>query len=108
VLEAAAGRRGIVVDCRSGPYIAAAPLTGRLAARTVAVRVLREQDGRRSVVSHLAKHTRGEVTRYLLESGDDPRDPAALAEVVGARWPVELAGPSRAGTPWTLDVILSS
>ena len=46
-----------------------------LAARTVAVRVLREQDGRRSVVSHLAKHTRGEVVhpavKALLGAGPD-------------------------------------
>jgi cytoplasmic iron level regulating protein YaaA (DUF328/UPF0246 family) len=108
VLAEAAGARGVLVDCRSGPYAAAAPLTGLLAARTVAVRILREQDGRRSVVSHLAKHTRGEVTRHLLELGTDPRTPAALAEAVGTRWPVELATPARSGSPWVLDVILRS
>jgi cytoplasmic iron level regulating protein YaaA (DUF328/UPF0246 family) len=108
VLADAAGRRGVVVDCRSGPYAAAAPITGPLADRTVAVRVLREQDGRRSVVSHLAKHTRGEVTRHLLERDADPRTPAALAEAVGERWPVELGRPSRPGSNWTLDVILKS
>jgi cytoplasmic iron level regulating protein YaaA (DUF328/UPF0246 family) len=108
VLATAAGRSGLVVDCRSGPYAAAAPLTGPLAARGVAVRVLREQDGHRSVVSHLAKHTRGEVVRHLLESGDDPRTPARLAESVGGRWPVELTAPSRPGTPWILDVVLRS
>ena len=105
-LERAAGPRGLVVDCRSGPYAAAAPTSGLLAARTVAIRVLREQNGNRTVVSHLAKHTRGEVTRLLLESGADPRTPAALAEVVGTHWAVELTSPPRTGTPWTLDVIL--
>ena len=108
VLADAAGRRGVIVDCRSGPYAAAAPITGTLADRTVAIRVLREQAGRRSVVSHLAKHTRGEVTRHLLERDDDPRTPAALAEAVGARWPVELREPTRPGTPWTLDVVLKA
>jgi cytoplasmic iron level regulating protein YaaA (DUF328/UPF0246 family) len=107
-LERAAGPRGLVVDCRSGPYAAAAPTSGLLAARTVAIRVLREQNGNRTVVSHLAKHTRGEVTRQLLESGTDPRTPAALANVVGTHWAVELTPPPRAGTPWTLDVILSA
>jgi uncharacterized protein len=105
VLAAAAGRRGVVVDCRSGPYASAAPLTGELAGRAVAVRVLREDDGRRTVVSHLAKHTRGEVTRHLLERDADPHTPAALAEVVGERWPVEL---HRAGAGWTLDVVLTA
>ncbi|HST86451.1 MAG TPA: peroxide stress protein YaaA [Kineosporiaceae bacterium] len=107
-LATAAGRRGLIVDCRSGPYAAAAPLTGPLAARTVAVRVLRDQDGRRSVVSHLAKHTRGEVTRHLLESESDPSTPTALAAAVGQRWPVELTAPPKPGTPWVLDVILLS
>jgi uncharacterized protein len=106
VLAAAAGRRGVVVDCRSGPYASAAPVTGPLAARTVAIRVLRDVDGRRSVVSHLAKHTRGEVTRHLLEQDGDPRTAAALAEVVGTRWPVELSAVPKPGSPWTLDVIL--
>ena len=105
-LAAAAGPRGVVVDCRSGPYAAAAPIRGPLADRAVAVRVLREQDGARTVVSHLAKLTRGEVTRHLLELPADPRTPRALADAVGARWPVELHEPDRRGTPWTLDVVL--
>lgn len=105
VLAAAAGARGLVVDCRSGPYAAAAPLIG-LAGRSVAVRVLREEKGRRSVVSHLAKHTRGEVTRYLLEQGADPRTPAALASLLAPDWRVELAPPAAPTTPWTLSVVL--
>jgi hypothetical protein len=72
--------------------------------RTVAVRVLRETAGGRSVVSHMAKHTRGEVTRHLLESGADPRKPEGLAEALAERWNVELVGPARRGRPWTLDV----
>ncbi|GLY18719.1 UPF0246 protein [Kineosporia sp. NBRC 101677] len=109
VLTAAAGKRGVVVDCRSGPYVAAAPVSSfsdDVAARTVAVRVLRETNGKRSVVSHLAKHTRGEVTRYLLEQEADPRTPEALRDLVGARWPAELSAPTRPGTGWILDVIL--
>jgi uncharacterized protein len=105
-LERAAGPRGLVMDCRSGPYAAAAPTSAVLAARTVAIRVLREQHGHRSVVSHLAKHTRGEVTRQVLESGVDPRTPAALAELVGSHRAVELTPPTRSSTPWTLDVVL--
>ena len=106
VLEQAAGPRRLVVDCRSGTYLAAAPIPADLGRRTVAIRVLREQDGRRSVVSHLAKHTRGEVARLLLEQDADPRTPAALAEVAATRWPVELLAPSRPGASWILDVIL--
>lgn len=106
LLAEAAGPRGLVVDCRSSSYQATGMPEG-IGDRTVAVRVLRESAGRRSVVSHMAKHTRGEVARYLLESGADPRRPEGLAAVLAERWGVELASPSRAGRAWTMDVIVS-
>lgn len=100
LLRDAAGPRGLVVDCRSAPYAAAAPPSG-LGARVVGIRVLREDAGTRSVVSHLAKHTRGEVARHLLESGENPRTPGNLAEVLRSRWPVEWDGAR-------VDVVLRS
>ena len=62
----------VIVDCRSAAYLAAwKPARGT---DWVSVRVLRELDGRRSVVSHNAKHTRGVLTRHLLtRDGDEPR-----------------------------------
>ncbi|HYY11783.1 MAG TPA: peroxide stress protein YaaA, partial [Kineosporiaceae bacterium] len=104
VLEAAA--RGLVVDCRSGDYAAAWPASGAVAARTVAVRVLQDGPAGRSVVSHAAKHTRGEVARHLLETGADPARPQALARALAERWAVELTPPARPGKSWTLDVVL--
>ena len=104
VLAAAADRRGVVVDLRSSSYLAMGAPAG-ITDRTVAVRVVREADGRRSVVSHPAKHTRGLVARHLLESGADPRTPAALADALADRWATELAEPPRAGRPWTLEVV---
>jgi cytoplasmic iron level regulating protein YaaA (DUF328/UPF0246 family) len=54
----------VVVDCRSAPYAAAwRPPVGT---DWVAVRVVREVDGIRSVVSHHAKHTRGVLVRHLV------------------------------------------
>jgi uncharacterized protein len=103
-LREAAGPRGLVVDCRSAPYANAAPVPADLADRAVAVRVLREADGVRSVVSHLAKHTRGQVTRWLLTRGVDPRSPQQLAAALSDDWTVELSRP-RPTAPWTLDVI---
>jgi cytoplasmic iron level regulating protein YaaA (DUF328/UPF0246 family) len=105
-LSTAAGARGLVVDCRSSMYAAAWTPSGRLAARTVAVRVLRERAGHRTVVSHLAKHTRGEVARHLLESSDDPRTPQELAEVLVPTWTAQTRPPERAGRPWVLDVVV--
>ncbi len=106
-LADAAGPRGVVVDCRSSSYVAMGMPAG-ITDRTVAVRVLREADGRRSVVSHMAKHTRGLVARHLLETGADPRTPEALGAALADRWPVELTPPLRASRPWTLDVVVAA
>ena len=105
-LSAAAGR-GVVVDCRSSSYAAAWRPTGPLAARTVAIRVLREQDGIRSVVSHMAKHTRGLVARRLLQSARAPSSVQAVAAELRAEWQVELVAPARPGRPWTADLLLT-
>ncbi len=104
-LTAAAGR-GLVVDCRSSTYQAAWAPPPELARRTVAVRVLREHEGHRTVVSHMAKVTRGAVVRQLLERDDEPRTAAALAAAVGETFACELTRPARPGRPWTLDVVV--
>jgi len=69
--ERAAG--DVVVDCRSATYAAAwrPRTTGDDAAQHVAVRVLREAGGKRSVVSHNAKHTRGVLTGHLVRRAGD-------------------------------------
>lgn len=94
---------GVVVDCRSATYAAAWRPPGELARRTVAVRVFTEVAGRRTVVSHLAKHTRGLVARWLLESGRPVRTPSAVAQVVAGHRPCELIDLGRSG--WALDVL---
>jgi cytoplasmic iron level regulating protein YaaA (DUF328/UPF0246 family) len=55
---------GLVVDLRSGSYAALARVPS-----AVVVRVLREQAGRRTVVSHDNKYTKGLLARALCESG---------------------------------------
>lgn len=101
VLAAAAGR-GIVVDCLSGAYRAAWTPSRELAGRTLAVRVVREQAGQRSVVSHLAKLTRGQVVRHLLlRPGSPPRSPAAAEAAVQEAFECELV---RVAGSWRLDV----
>jgi uncharacterized protein len=81
---------GLLVDLRSSTYAAFWKPTG---ARTATVRVLQEQDGRRSVVSHFNKATKGRIVRALLEDGADPRTPERLAEALrDLGWHVEKDG----------------
>ncbi len=94
---------GVVVDCRSASYAAAWRPSPALARRTVAIRVFTEIAGRRTVVSHLAKHTRGLVARWLLESARPIRTAVAVAAVVAAHRPCELVDLGRVG--WALDVV---
>jgi len=101
VLTGRAGS-GIVVDCRSATYAAAWRPTGEVARRTVAVRAFTETAGRRTVVSHWAKHLRGQVTRWLLEAPRTPRTVAAAARIVGQHTRCELVDLGPAG--WSLDV----
>ena len=73
--------------------------------RVATVRVLHETGGRRQVVSHFNKATKGRIVRALLESGVNPRRPAALADVLrDLGWKVEEAPPGRAGAQ--LDVVV--
>lgn len=68
---------GLVVDCRSSSYAAAWKPTDAV---TFAVRVERELNGRRSVVSHSAKHTRGLLTAHLMAAAETPETPTDLAD----------------------------
>jgi len=101
VLRDAAGPRGLVLDLRSPTYQAAGMPEG-LGRRTVTVRVRRfDADGRR-IGDVVAKRTRGEAARRLLESGTDPVAPGELADALSDRWPVQLDPSSRDGGPWSM------
>lgn len=88
---------GPVVDCRSGGYAAQwkAP-----AQRTVAVDVFQMKAGRRTVVSHFAKHTRGLVARELLAA------PAAQVRTLEkAVAVVEKAGSAEGPHDWMVELV---
>lgn len=68
---------GLVIDLRSGAYVAA---FRPKRATVLGVRGLTEHaDGRRTVISHMAKRVRGDVARVLLQA---PRTPDGADEVV--------------------------
>jgi cytoplasmic iron level regulating protein YaaA (DUF328/UPF0246 family) len=100
-VEEAAGA-GLVVDLRSGGYLPFWRPT-KTCTRVVSVRVLHESAGRRTVVSHFNKATKGRLVRDLLTDGSTPRSAPRLAELLGdLGWTVEVGEcPSR------LDVVVT-
>ncbi|MFD0684913.1 YaaA family protein [Actinomadura fibrosa] len=91
---------GLIVDMRSGPYASA----WKAPQPAVAVRVLRERIlggvPKRTVVSHMAKATRGKVAHDLLKADARPTTPEELLKAVAdLGYTVELNGTN-------LDVIL--
>jgi uncharacterized protein len=97
---------GLLVDLRSATYAAFWRPPADLARRTVTVRVLHEADGRRTVVSHFNKATKGRIVRALLEDGRDARTPTALARLMGdLGWLVESSEAVAQGT--RLDVVVT-
>jgi cytoplasmic iron level regulating protein YaaA (DUF328/UPF0246 family) len=98
----------LVVDLRSGAYGSLWAAGGN----AVTVRVLheRESDGAvtRSVVSHFNKATKGRIARALLESGQRPRKPDELADLVRALGYTVEPGPAgaRPDAPAALDIVV--
>ena len=99
-------RNGLLVDLRSSTYAAFWRPTKDVARRVATVRVLHESGGRRTVVSHFNKATKGRIVRALLEDGADPRTPKALADTLTRLgWTVELGEATPKGTQ--LDVVVT-
>jgi uncharacterized protein len=93
----------LLVDCRSSTYAAAWTPP---AVSTVTVNVFTEVNGVRKVVSHFAKHTRGELARHLLtRRGKAPETPAQLHKAAGEKWNAELV-PGTGRKAHALNIIL--
>lgn len=91
---------GLILDLRSGPYMNLAKPTGEWKNRTVTMRVFNEKNGKRSIVSHFNKATKGDVVRGLMMSRVNARDQGELETALqDLGWVVE----SQAGQ---IDVIL--
>jgi uncharacterized protein len=96
---------GLLVDLRSSTYATFWRPPPPPALRVATVRVLHETSGKRQVVSHFNKATKGRIVRALLEHGANPRDPAALSDLLrDLGWKVEEGESGRSGT--RLDVVV--
>ena len=97
---------GLIVDLRSGGYVALGPIPPSAAARAVTVRVLQERGGKRTVVSHFNKATKGRIVRSLVSGRRAPRTPEAFADALaGLGYRVEWSEP-RARQATCVDVIV--
>ncbi len=104
VVRAAAGT-GLVVDLRSTTYATFWRPAADLARRVVTVRVLHESGGRRTVVSHFNKATKGRLVRDLLEDGANPGSVRGLAATLDRLgWHAEVGPLGRHGTQ--VDVVV--
>jgi hypothetical protein len=101
--EHADGR--LAVDLRSGAYAGLwAPGTN-----AVTVRVLHEREpGRRAVVSHFNKATKGRLARSLLETGQRPAKPDEFADLIRDLGYTVEPGPAPRGpdAPTALDIVI--
>lgn len=97
---------GLLVDLRSTTYAAFWRAPAELTERVATVRVLHEVNGRRQVVSHFNKATKGRIVRAVLEDGATPGTPRAFADLVSSLgWNVEVGAATARGT--RVDVVVS-
>lgn len=91
----------LVVDCRSSSYAAAYRAPAR---QTLLVNSFTEVNGRRKVVTHFAKHTRGELAGMLLRRAVLPTTVDEVAQIAAERWRVEVRD-ADGSSPHQLDLI---
>lgn len=99
--------RGPILDLRSGAYVALGPIPESVAHRAYVGRVLLEQRGKRSVVSHHNKATKGRLVRAVLEQSSVPKSVDAVPEYLASLgFATEVREPKKDGEPLGLDIIV--
>lgn len=91
----------LIVDCRSSTYKTVWKPPVEI---TVEIRISTVVEGVRTVITHMSKKTRGEITRWLLQSRSVPKTPEDLYAIVSEKYPCALT-PSDGANPWVLEVI---
>ena len=91
----------LIIDCRSSTYQGV--WTPDLN-KTVGIRVFTIKNGKKTVVTHMSKKTRGDVTKLLVQSTKSPKTPLELQKLINKKFKSELVKPT-SKTSWYLDVI---
>jgi cytoplasmic iron level regulating protein YaaA (DUF328/UPF0246 family) len=98
---------GVIVDLRSQMYANLGPIPSEVASRAVTARILLEKDGKRSIVSHHNKASKGRLVRALAERSAQPKSIDDLMTAMRElKWKAELSESRKAGQPATLDIIV--
>ncbi len=99
---------GLILDLRSGAYVALGPVPPAVADRSVVGRILHEHAGGRSIVSHHNKSTKGRIARALAQASSLPGSiPDLLDALASLGYVVELQPARKPGVPAIVDVIVS-
>jgi cytoplasmic iron level regulating protein YaaA (DUF328/UPF0246 family) len=99
--------RGPIVDLRSGAYVALGPIPESVAHRAFLGRILLERGGKRSVVSHHNKATKGRIARAVLEHGTVPKSVEAVPDFFRSLgFTCEIREPKKDTDPLGLDIIV--
>ena len=93
----------LIIDCRSSTYKGVWPINP---ANTVEVRKFQIAEGKRTVITHMSKKYRGELTRHLLKQASEPKTPAELHHIAAQLFECELHPPAD-DQPWALDLLIS-
>ena len=93
----------LVIDCRSSTYKNVWTVNPE---KTVDVRVFKVTSAERSVITHMSKKYRGELTRHLLIQPTDPTTPAEVQRMAAQLFECELYPPAD-GQPWVLNLLIS-
>jgi len=93
----------LVIDCRSSTYKSVWTINPE---NTVDVRVFKVTGSERSVITHMSKKYRGELTRHLIMQASDPTTPADVQRMAAQLFECELHPPND-GQPWVLNLLIS-
>ena len=99
--------KGPILDLRSGAYVNLGPIPESIAHRAFAGRVLLDKGGKRSVVSHHNKATKGRLVREILLQSTVPKTVDAVPEFLAkVGFECEVREPKKDGDPLGLDIIV--